>query len=68
MDDAGTAILVIIGAIAFAIVIIILYNVVSFFVNHPLISGLLIGLGVGVGGTVGFFRIRQWVKEHVKIE
>jgi uncharacterized protein YqfA (UPF0365 family) len=68
MEDGGTWIAIVVIAVLVVIALIILYNIVTWFANHPFISGLLIGTGVGIGGSFGYMRIREWYREHVHID
>ncbi len=54
----------VIPVIVFVVVAIVVALIIEFLVGHPFISGLLIGLFVGIGGTVIIYRIIQWLKTH----
>jgi len=67
-DDAKFAIVIIVIAIAVVAAIIILSSIVKFLIAYPFIPGLLIGLAVGIGGTLAGIKIKHWFETHKIVE
>jgi protein-S-isoprenylcysteine O-methyltransferase Ste14 len=61
-NDWVVTILAIIGTVA-AIVL-----VAVFLTHHPFIAGFLIGLAVGIGGTLTYLSIRNHLRTHEWVE
>lgn len=70
MDDEGIGTLVVIGIIIVAVIVavILLGNLINALGKNYFWFGMLVGIPVGVGGTLGFIRIRKWVKTHRVVE
>ncbi len=67
-NDEKNALIIIAILVVVVIALVILFNIIKFFVTHPFISGLIIGVTVGVGGALAGVNIRHWCQTHAIVE
>ncbi len=70
MDDNGVGIIIVIGLVAAAVIaaVLIVSSLVNALSQNLFWFGILAGVPIGIGGTLGFLRVRKWIQTHEVVE